>query len=186
MKIYTKTGDTGETNLLCGARITKAHPRIEAYGTVDELNACLGIAIADGRERNTGINVERLLRPIQRELFIIGSHLATQCEPSTMSKSIPPLKDDAVQHLEHEIDELSESLPPLKNFILPGGTTTGAHLHLARTVCRRAERAVIRLSQNEEIPPIMVRYLNRLSDYLFVLARAVNADQGASEETWEA
>lgn len=181
MKIYTKTGDAGETGLFGGERVPKDHPRVAAYGDVDELNAAIGLARAlDPRHFEDG-----LLQAIQRDLFAIGAVLATP-DPARLIKALggSGIADPAVAQLEEAIDRLDETLPPLKDFILPGGTSKGAALHMARTVCRRAERAVVGLGRATAVSPVIGRYLNRLSDLLFVLARAVNREAGAGDIPW--
>jgi cob(I)alamin adenosyltransferase len=178
MKIYTKTGDDGTTGLFGGGRVPKTSPRIEAYGTVDELNSTLGLA------RSVSTEFGALLQKIQQELFVLGGDLAT---PLTTRSDypVPRIADESVLYLERAIDEHEAELPPLKRFILPGGTPLAAHLHHARTVCRRAERCVIALSQSEEITTTNVIYLNRLSDLLFVLARHANQIASVSDVEWE-
>jgi cob(I)alamin adenosyltransferase len=179
MKIYTKTGDSGETSLFDNTRVSKADPRVEAYGEVDELNACLGAARAAGVDADVAALVESL----QRDLFALGARLA---DPSArIAPRVEKVTIDAatVQRLEHAIDALEETLPPLRRFILPGGCPAGALLHLARTVCRRAERRAIALGDGV-VDPILIVYLNRLSDLLFVMARAVNHRSGMSETEW--
>ena len=180
MKIYTKTGDAGETGLFGGGRVSKSHPRVEAYGDVDELNAALGMA----RAIEPMPRIDEVLVPLQRDLFAIGALLATP-DRDKMKKQLEKARidDTRIQELEHAIDECDRELEPLKSFIVPGGTPKAAALHVARTVCRRAERRVIALD-NEEIPPIVVVYLNRLSDLLFTLARLANKRAGAGEVTW--
>ncbi len=164
--VYTRTGDQGQTALIGGVRVSKADDRVEAYGTVDELNSNIGLMIAlDVPE------YEALLISIQRNLFGIGSIFAASDPHSPTLKKIT---ENDIQELEKAIDELESSLPQLHHFILPGGSVVAAHCHVARTVCRRAERCAVRLSQTHEIPEIALRYLNRLSDFLFVLARTFN------------
>ncbi|HJS42747.1 MAG TPA: cob(I)yrinic acid a,c-diamide adenosyltransferase [Gemmatimonadales bacterium] len=178
MKIYTKTGDAGETGLFGGGRVPKDDPRVRAYGDVDELNATLGFAIAlDPR----GFE-EEVLQEIQRDLFGIGAELATP--PRNAAKLRKTIDPDRVSALEQIIDKHEATLTPLKNFILPGGTPKAAALHVARTTCRRAERAVVTLTREEQINPIIIHYLNRLSDVLFVLARAVNKHSGQADIVW--
>ena len=183
MKIYTKTGDAGETGLFGGGRTPKDSPRVAAYGEVDELNAALGLARALGPEQFA----DRLLENIQRDLFTIGAELATP-DPDKLHKVFAhgraAIGDSGVAALEQAIDEQESRLEPLKNFILPGGTPQAAALHLSRTVCRRAERAVVAVARHERISPAILRYLNRLSDLLFVLARAVNAQAGRPDVKW--
>ena len=180
MKIYTRTGDTGQTGLFGGGRVSKTHPRVEAYGDVDELNAALGLA----RAIELMPRVDEVLVPVQRDLFAIGALLATP-DRDKMRKQLEKASIDErrIQELEHAIDDGDRELEPLRSFILPGGTPKAAALHVARTVCRRAERRVIALDQ-EEIPPIVIIYLNRLSDLLFTLARVANRRAGAGEVTW--
>jgi len=180
MKIYTKTGDSGDTSLFGGQRVPKDAMRIEAYGTVDELNSIIGIARCQG----SNPEIDALLDRIQQELFALGADLAT---PRSLGKeSIQRFDDGETQALERVIDRLEPNLQPIRNFILPGGSPQAAHLHLARTVCRRAERAVVRLSRHEDIGKGAVAYLNRLSDLLFVLARYVNHIAGVEETRWKA
>jgi cob(I)alamin adenosyltransferase len=180
MKIYTKTGDKGDTGLFGGGRVSKTHPRVEAYGDVDELNATIGMA----RAIELMPRVDEVLVPIQRDLFALGALLATP-DREKMKKQLEKARIDEgrIKELETAIDDGDEELEPLKAFIVPGGTPKAAALHVARTVCRRAERRVIAL-ETEEIPPIVVVYLNRLSDLLFTLARVANKRAGAGEVTW--
>ena len=181
MKIYTKTGDAGETGLFGGDRVPKDHPRVAAYGDVDELNAAIGLARAlEPRDFE-----DALLQAIQRDLFSIGAVLATP-DPARLIKALggPGIADPAVAQLEAAIDRHEATLPPLKNFILPGGSHKGAALHMARTVCRRAERSVVGLGRATTVSPVIGRYLNRLSDLLFVLARAANRDAGDGDLPW--
>ena len=183
MKIYTKTGDAGETGLFGGGRVPKDHRRVEAYGEVDELNAAIGLARA---LEPSGFG-DGLLQSIQRDLFTIGAELATPDRdklPKALARSGAPRGESDVAALEDAIDTHEAKLAPLKNFILPGGTPKAAALHLARTVCRRAERAVVALSHEDTINPAVVQYLNRLSDLLFVLARAVNVAAGVPDQQW--
>ena len=179
MKIYTKTGDAGETSLFDNTRVSKADARVDAYGDVDELNACLGAARAAGVDADIAVLIELL----QKDLFAFGARLA---DPSArIAPRVAKVAIDAatVQRLEQTIDRLEETLPALRRFILPGGSQPGALLHLARTVCRRAERRVIALG-SEAVDPILIVYLNRLSDLLFVMARAVNHRSGIPETEW--
>jgi cob(I)alamin adenosyltransferase len=180
-KIYTKTGDTGDTGLFGGGRVAKDHPRVEAYGDIDELNAVLGMA----RAVELMPRVDEVLVPIQRDLFAIGALLATP-HPEKMREQLAKARidEDRIAQLEHAIDDCDNELEPLKSFIVPGGTPKAAALHVARTVCRRAERNVVRLRRDEDIPQLVVIYLNRLSDLLFVLARVANRRAGAGEVTW--
>jgi len=181
MKIYTKSGDTGETSLWGGSRVKKSHPRVSAYGTLDEANSVLGLALSF-LPTGEKVILERLNR-IQNELFVVGSELATQAGTKT---TIVLIEEDAIVQMEKEIDEMEATLEPLKNFILPSGSSTGSALHLARTVIRRAERECVDLKfiSGEEIRPEVIRYLNRLSDYLFVMARHVNQTLKQTETKW--
>jgi cob(I)alamin adenosyltransferase len=179
MKIYTKTGDKGDTALFGGQRVPKDDLRVEAYGTVDELNSVLGIVLADNNENG----IEMVLRPVQMHLFALGAELATP-DPKKAS-DIPHIRREDTAHLEGLIDSLGTDLPPLRNFIVPGGTPAAARIHFARTVCRRAERTVVRLSHRESVGEEILAYLNRLSDLLFVLARHVNARAGVQEVPWK-
>jgi cob(I)alamin adenosyltransferase len=181
MKIYTKTGDSGDTGLFGGGRVPKDDPRVEAYGDVDELNAILGVA----RSAELMPRIDEVLVPIQRDLFSIGALLATpDHEKMQQHLTKARISDERIIELEHAIDACDRDLEPLKAFILPGGTQKAAALHVARTVCRRAERRVVHLQREVEIPQIVVVYLNRLSDLLFTLARYANAQAGAGEVTW--
>ena len=173
MKIYTKTGDKGETGLFGGGRVSKSHPRVEAYGDIDELNAVLGLA----RSIEMMPRIDEVLAPVQRDLFSLGALLATPNHEKVRQQLEKARIDDA------RIDGEAE-LEPLTAFILPGGTPKSAALHVARTVCRRAERKVISLGSEVDVPPIVVKYLNRLSDLLFVLARVANRRAGAPEVIW--
>jgi cob(I)alamin adenosyltransferase len=180
-KIYTKTGDDGRTGLFGGGRVSKDDLRVEAYGDVDELNAVIGAA----RSVEMMPRIDEVIAPVQRDLFAIGALLATP-HPEEHKKQLEKARigDKRIAQLEQAIDDGEEELEPLKAFIMPGGTPKAAALHVARTVCRRAERAVVRLSKVEEVPPVVVIYLNRLSDLLFVLARVANKRAGAGEVTW--
>jgi cob(I)alamin adenosyltransferase len=179
-KIYTKTGDKGTTSLIGGTKVLKSDLRIEAYGTTDELNSYIGLCYDLLKDEQSGI----VLREIQDRLFTIGSSLA--CDPDREPKlKIPDLKEEDVQLLEKEIDRMNEVLPEMKSFILPGGDPVVSHLHIARCVCRRAERSCVRLqTESDEIEPIVLKYLNRLSDYLFVLARYAAHLLNAAEIPW--
>ena len=179
MKIYTKTGDKGQTSLVGGTRVSKTELRIEAYGTVDELNSCVGLV------RDQAVNNDRkdILKEIQDRLFTIGSILAS--EPEQTKKRIPDLHESDIELLEKEMDRMDESLEPMRFFILPGGHQSVSFGHLARTVCRRAERMVIRLSQETEVDDLVIRYLNRLSDYLFVLCRMMIKNLNVEEISWK-
>ena len=179
MKIYTKTGDDGTTGLVGGSRVSKADARIESYGTVDELNAAVGFA-AVGAEGELLQN----LRRVQADLLVIGSHLATPAG-SPHRAALPALDEDMVLMLERSIDAATAKLPPLAHFILPGGSELAARLHLARTICRRAERLVVALPDDCGVPGSVVTYLNRLSDWLFVEARAANQAAGVADVIWK-
>ncbi|HEY0241279.1 MAG TPA: cob(I)yrinic acid a,c-diamide adenosyltransferase [Gemmatimonadaceae bacterium] len=181
MKIYTKTGDAGQTGLFGGGRVSKDDPRVEAYGDVDELNAFLGAA----RSVEMMPRIDEVLVPVQRDLFSIGALLATpDLEKMHDHLAKAQIDDSRIASLEQEIDACDRELDPLRAFIVPGGTPKAAALHVARTVCRRAERRVIHLQKEVEIPQIVVVYLNRLSDLLFTLARIANTRAGAGEVTW--
>jgi len=178
MKIYTKTGDAGETSLIGGTRVPKFHLRIDCYGTVDELNSYIGLIRCQeiaGREKE-------ILKEIQDRLFTIGSSLAADPEKSKMK--IPDLHQSDVTLLEEEIDRLNAELPQLKHFILPGGNTTVSYCHIARCICRRAERLVVELASDSFVEQQVIIYLNRLSDYLFVLGRKLGSDADAEENIW--
>lgn len=179
MKIYTKTGDRGETGLFDGTRVSKADPRIDACGEVDEVNAWLGLARADGVPSDIGEMLDRL----QRDLFAVGSALADPRHTIAGHVKKALVKDADVKRLEGWIDALDAALPPLRRFILPGGTRVGGSLHLARTVCRRAERRIISLGPDAVDRTVLV-FLNRLSDLLFVMARSANARAGVPETEW--
>ena len=179
MKIYTKTGDTGDTSLFDNTRVSKADPRVDAYGEVDELNACLGVVRALGVDRD----VAAIIESIQRELFAVGARLADPTSRIAARVVKAAVTDADVERLEQTIDALEGEVAPLRRFILPGGSAAGAHLHLARTVCRRAERRVVGLGA-DAVEPIIVKYLNRVSDLLFVMARTVNHRAGVPEMEW--
>jgi len=179
MKIYTKTGDAGETSLFGGRRISKDDLRIEAYGTVDELNSMIGVC----RSLNTMQELDRILEGIQRDLFTLGADLATPHSAGT--PHIVRIQESDVAALEAQIDRIDPTLEVLRSFILPGGNRTAAMLHVARAVCRRAERSVIRLARAEDIGEMPKKYLNRLSDLIFVLARWVNALGNTPEVKWD-
>ncbi len=180
MKIYTKVGDDGTTGLFGAARVRKDHPRVAAYGEVDELNAVLGLARAQEADPELAAMLERL----QNELFTLGAELATP-DPAHAPKSVPRLAGEDVSRLEGEIDRFDAQLEPLTAFILPAGSRLSATLQLARTVCRRAERAVVTLAALEPVPRVAVVYLNRLSDHLFTLARVANHRAQVPETKWE-
>ena len=179
MKIYTKTGDSGETSLFDKTRVSKADPRVDAYGEVDELNACLGAA----RAARLDADLTAVLEQVQSELFAVGARLADPSSRIAARVEKVTVSNAEVEQLEAMIDRLEAQLPPLRRFILPGGSTAGALLHLARTVCRRAERRVVGLGA-ETVDPVIVTYLNRLSDLLFVMARVANHRAGTTEVEW--
>ncbi|MFN4087268.1 MAG: cob(I)yrinic acid a,c-diamide adenosyltransferase [Spirosomataceae bacterium] len=176
MKIYTKTGDKGSTSLVGGTRVSKSHEKIEAYGTVDELNAWIGVL-----RDNSSLDASVSWQFIQDRLFTIGSLLAS--EPEQTKKQVPDLRESDIALLETWMDAMQ--LPPLRAFVLPGGHLPSSFAHVARTVCRRAERMVIRLEQSEEIHPLIIPYLNRLSDYLFMISRQWIVQEGIEEITWK-
>ena len=178
MKIYTRTGDTGETSLFSGDRARKNDPRVDAYGEVDELNAWLGLARASALEATLSAEIVS----IQRDLFALGAQLADPGDKLAPRVTKAVIGDDHILRLEQLIDRFEEQLPPLRRFILAGGTPAGAALHVARTVCRRAERRIVGL--DPPVDPVLIRYVNRLSDLLFVLARLVNHRSGVPETEW--
>ena len=179
MKIYTRTGDSGETSLLGGTRVPKHHVRIEAYGTLDELNAHIGLL----RDQEIKEDFKIQLLEVQDRLFTLGSHLAS--DPDKSKAKIPDILEDDVLFLENAIDSMNETLPEMRNFILPGGHSVVSICHIARCVCRRAERNIVHLSEISPVEDIIVRYINRLSDYLFVLSRKISADIQATETPWK-
>ncbi|HEY6952215.1 MAG TPA: cob(I)yrinic acid a,c-diamide adenosyltransferase [Bacteroidota bacterium] len=179
MKIYTKTGDKGKTSLFGGERVSKDALRIEAYGSVDELNSQIGVI----RSLMPPPDIDRLLQQLQQELFVLGTDLATPV--STKRKKVLRIEPRHSERLEREIDRLEASLEPLTQFILPGGSKTAAELHVARTICRRAERRIVQLSRKDEVGTSPVVYINRLSDFLFVAARYVNKVEGINETKWD-
>ena len=181
MKVYTRTGDDGTTALFGGDRVGKNHPRIAAYGTVDEANAAVGMARADLDDTVWAKRADAMLGRIQEELFVLGGDLAS---PGDVKYPVPRIEAHHVTALETEIDDLETDLPPLKHFILPGGHPAAATLHLARTVCRRAERKAIQAAESEDISAEAIHYLNRLSDFFFVLARWVNHKAGVADTEW--
>ncbi len=178
-KIYTRRGDDGSTGLFGGPRVRKDDLRVSAYGDVDELNSALGVA----REELPEGDLRALLDSLQSELFTLGAQLATP-DAEAAPREVPQITAPHVERLEREIDRLTAELPPMKNFILPGGSRAGAALHLCRTVCRRAERKVVELAECAPVPPQALAYVNRLSDLLFVMARAANLRAGGSEIPW--
>lgn len=179
MKIYTKTGDKGTTSLVGGTRVSKTELRIEAYGTVDELNSYIGLV------RDQAVNEKRknILKEIQDRLFTIGSILAS--EPEQTKKRLPDLLESDIELLENEMDTMDHDLEPMRYFILPGGHQSVSFGHVARTVCRRAERIVLRLSEESEVNDLVIRYLNRLSDYIFVLCRMMAKELEIEEVAWK-
>ena len=185
MKIYTKTGDKGKTSLFGGTRVPKYDLRIEAYGTVDELNSYIGL-IGD---QKIDAHTLKILRKIQHELFTLGSMLATPHEKKILKSgkerlNIPKIDDSIIEDLEKEMDKMNETIPPMTHFVLPGGHTTVSYCHIARCICRRAERVSTQLSDQSTIEPQILVYLNRLSDYLFVLARKLTFDNNVQEIKW--
>lgn len=181
MKIYTKTGDDGTTGLFGGGRVSKGELRVEAYGTVDELNSLLGVV----RTLTEDEELDSIIDELQNDLFVVGADLATPLRPEGDKAYVQRLPTSAIDRLEGHIDACEEDLPPLRNFILPGGSPAAAHLHLARTICRRAERLVVRLATTEPMTPSVLPYLNRLSDLLFVLGRWANHRAGQTETPWK-
>jgi cob(I)alamin adenosyltransferase len=179
MKIYTKTGDKGTTALFGGSRLPKHHVRIESYGTVDELNAHIGLV----RDLVAIETVRKELKIIQETLFTIGSHLAS--DPSKKNIWVPEIESSQINLLEERIDWMENQLTPLKNFILPGGHPIVSHCHIVRCICRRAERNCVALAEIEKVDAIILQYLNRLSDYFFVLARFMSKELDVSEVTWQ-
>jgi cob(I)alamin adenosyltransferase len=182
VKIYTRSGDTGQTSLFGGQRVDKDHLRVEAYGTVDELNSALGFAVATLPAPMR--NWQAALVEIQSDCFIIGAMLATPKTGAARPEHIPQLAESRVEAIEDAIDALDEGLQPLTAFILPGGSESAAAFQLARSICRRAERRVVALAHEAEIDPIVVKFLNRLSDLLFTLARTTNARQQVADVEW--
>ncbi len=178
-KIYTKTGDKGQTSLIGGTRIPKFDDRIEAYGTVDELNSHIGLI----RDQQIEDNSRAILIEVQDRLFTIGSLLAADPEKNKMA--LPQISESDIELLEKEIDKMNEVLPEMKHFVLPGGHTTISYCHIARCVCRRAERCVLRLNEQHPVDELIYKYLNRLSDYLFVLSRKITFDLQADETPWK-
>jgi cob(I)alamin adenosyltransferase len=182
MKIYTKTGDSGKTSLIGGTKVLKSDPRIDSYGTVDELNSYIGLV----SDYCTDAQAKNILKEIQDRLFTIGAELA--CDPKKMTKMrLPDLHESDIELLEKEIDQMDSELPPMKNFILPGGMPVVSFMHIARCVCRRAERCCVLLQENEStVDPLILKYLNRLSDYLFQLGRYTAMKNNAPEIIWKA
>tara|TARA_R110001583_G_scaffold77623_1_gene211185 strand:- start:17747 stop:18322 length:576 start_codon:yes stop_codon:yes gene_type:complete len=185
MKIYTKSGDKGKTSLFGGTRVSKHHIRIEAYGTVDELNSYIGLI----RDQKVDAHTAKILLIIQHELFTLGSMLATPPEKKVLKSgkerlNISKINNTSIETLENEIDNMNESLPEMTHFVLPGGHTTVSFCHIARCICRRAERITTQLNEESTVEPQILEYLNRLSDYLFVLARKLTFDNNAQEIKW--
>ncbi len=185
MKVYTKTGDKGTTALFGGTRVPKDHIRIDSYGTVDELNSHIGLI----RDQEMNAHYKAILIEIQDRLFTVGAILATPVEKEVLKNGELRLKNlgivaTDIELLENEIDAMEEALPQMTHFVLPGGHQTVSYCHIARCVCRRAERLAVHLSHNETVPEIAIQYLNRLSDYLFVLARKLSSDLKAEEVKW--
>jgi cob(I)alamin adenosyltransferase len=178
MKIYTKTGDKGQTSLIGGTRVLKSSLRIEAYGTVDELNSWVGVVRDHDKEQTH----KAVLLEMQDRLFTIGSILAS--EPGKSKMKIPELREEDIVFLESEMDKMDESLPEMRSFVLPGGHPAVSFCHVARCVCRRAERICVDLAQGQEVQEILIRYLNRLSDYLFVLSRKLTQEYQSEESPW--
>ncbi|MBW6537525.1 MAG: cob(I)yrinic acid a,c-diamide adenosyltransferase [Mariniphaga sp.] len=179
-KIYTKTGDDGSTGLVGGTRVKKYDVRLEAYGTVDELNAVIGVV----RSYKLPANVAEMLVEIQNKLFNIGSRLATDEKGEAFTQKLS-ITEKHISFLENAIDEMERELPKLKHFILPGGNLAAAQCHVARTVCRRAERRILEFAENEKVQTEILKYINRLSDFLFVLARKLHASSGIEEKAWK-
>lgn len=187
-KIYTKKGDQGETCLVSGERVSKSHVRLESYGTLDELNSTLGVAISlmnqSSHKKELSHALSDILFQVQNDLFNIGSQLA--CADTDMQSKLPNISESDITKQEKKIDELSEKLPPLRNFILPGGSQLSSNFHVSRTVCRRAERLCIKLREEKTtIDPLLIQYLNRLSDLLFVIARYCNKIENHPEVEWK-
>ncbi len=186
MKIYTKTGDKGTTALIGGTRVPKHDLRIEAYGTVDELNSFLGLL----RDKAEDEEIQKFILRIQNDLFNLGAFLALDPEKKTMANrqkrlNLPSVNEENIQVLEQEIDRMNDELPPMTHFILPGGNETVSTCHICRSIARRAERRTTALSEISEVDPLLIKYLNRLSDYLFVLARKLSKDLQIEEIKWE-
>ncbi len=179
MKVYTKTGDKGQTSLIGGTRVSKSHERINAYGTVDELNSYIGLL----RDQEVNQARKEFLLEIQDRLFTIGSHLAT--DPQKSSFKLPDIEENDVKVLELEMDRMNEALPEMRFFVLPGGHSSISYCHIARTVCRRAERLVVALQEKEPVEQVIPIYLNRLSDYLFVLSRMNTQELNVEEMPWK-
>ena len=183
MKLYTRSGDDGTTGLFSGARVAKNHPRIEAYGTVDELNACLGMCIAACGDRASDGVIRTILSKIQSRLFDIGADLATP-EGARNESKIVRISEQHVKESEQWIDEIESKNTPLQSFVMPGGSELAARLHLARTVCRRAERLIVGLAHVESVGEPLMCFMNRISDLLFAMARLVNKESGVGDSPW--
>lgn len=179
MKIYTKGGDKGQTSLLGGSRVPKYHARIESYGTVDELNSFLGLL----RDQEINSDIKSFIIDIQNNLMIISGILAAESE--NFVHSLPKLEEESITMLEKQIDIINEKVPPLRSFILPGGHPIVSICHVSRSVCRRAERCLVKLSENSSVDEMLIKYINRLSDYLFVLSRELTLDLGVQETPWK-
>lgn len=182
MKIYTKKGDQGNTTLVSGTKVSKSDLRLETYGTVDELNSFLGLAITQVKKIKIP-EMDKSLFEIQNQLFNVGSQLA--CDDKNLASQLPQVTDEQIEEMEKLIDQLTDSLKPLRNFILPGGSELAGLFHVCRTVCRRAEREVMRLHAESPVNEIIIRYLNRLSDLLFVMARFANFKENIPEPEWK-
>lgn len=179
MKIYTRTGDDGSTGLIGGTRVRKCDKRLECYGTIDELNAALGLAVVGAPSPQ-----RTMIEAVQSDLFTIGALLAAPDPASAERAGLTPMEAASVDRLEHQIDDAEDQLPPLANFILPGGSELAARLHVARTICRRAERLLTDFALDRPVPPMLLTYLNRLSDWLFVQARVANQVAGVADVVW--
>lgn len=186
-KIYTRSGDKGTTSLVTGDRVSKSDLRLEVYGTVDELNSCVGVLIAFLETSQIPAAafaaMKSALTHVQNQLFNVGSQLA--CNDKKIAEKLPQIESAHIQALENEMDRMSNQLTELKNFILPGGSHPGAYAHIARTVCRRAERMCCKLAEEQEVPELIIPYLNRLNDYFFVLARYINSELKVKDVVWE-
>lgn len=182
MKIYTGAGDKGTTSLVNGEKVNKSHLRLDCYGSVDELNSYIGLVINHLQPHGFD-GIYMFLTKIQNQLFNIGSQLA--CRDQEMLKKLPGITEQQIKDIEQEIDTLEKDLPPLKEFILPGGSDLACHAHITRTLCRRVERHCCKLAENETIPEVIIPYLNRLSDYFYMLARYFNRALGHQEVTWK-
>jgi cob(I)alamin adenosyltransferase len=180
MKIYTRTGDNGTTGLIGGERIRKSDPRLDCSGGIDELNASIGVAVIAA-----GADLAAKLTQIQHDLFTIGAHVASPGSTGAASNALPGLDESLITRLETEIDSAETQLAPLKNFILPGGGEAAARLHLARAICRRAERSIVDFAMEQPLPAIILTYANRLSDWLFVHARLANHQVGVADVIWQ-